>query len=309
MKYRCVLFILIGSLLDVARIQAGELSLDAFSDGDSTYYEYISDGFFRMDLYSPNQPTHQSLHSISNPSLIYNENFDGFPHDRIFRFGSVTFDESGLVNGTGTAPITDLTLSIATDPNDSGYLNWRRFTANTLVSSSSGSIDLVDGVPVSVALTADLQLEIVTPLGSTENGYYPGTFTIDGARFSFEAEGHQVMDLIFGNDLDVHLRWDFAGALLALPPSTASPADYDHNGSVDDIDHLLWRNVYGSSTHWAADGNGDGTIDAADYVAWRKFYDAAGAGQSGTSVPEPAAVSCVALATAWILLRRRERAT
>lgn len=307
MKCRIMSFTFAAIALTVAHATAGEFTLDAFADGDSTYYEYISDGFVRMDLYSPLQPKNQSFHSITNPNTIYNQNFDGFPHDRIFHLGSVTYDESSLIEGTGSAPITALTLGIAKDPNNSGYINWNRFNTNTLVSSSTGNVNLAGGVPISMALTANLQLEVVTPFGSTENGYYPGTFTIDSAsnRFSFEAEGHQIMDIIFGNDQDMHLRWDFAGVMLGFPPDDTSIADYDRNTVVDDIDQLLWQNTYGSTSHIAGDGNLDGAIDAADYVVWRKIASAAEAGQSSTSVPEPTAVALWMLAAAGLLMARR----
>jgi hypothetical protein len=312
MSYRIVLSACLISSLSTGQLLAAEFGLDVFADGDSTYYEYISDGFVRMDLYSPLQPKNQSIHAISNPSTIYNQNFDGFPHDRILRLGKVTYDDSGVSGGTGSAPITAVTLGIAKDPLDSTYTNWNRFNTNTLVSEPSGgygTVNLVDGLPVGISLAADVTLEVVTPFGSTENGYYPGTFTIDAAnnRFSFEAEGHQIMDIIFGNDLDMHLRWDFAGVLLGFPPDSASIADYDRNGTVDDTDRLLWQNTYAATSHVAGDGNLDDEIDAADYVVWRKLDDGLGESPATAHVPEPATIVIVTLAAAYSLVAIRRR--
>src|SRR5262249_46043851 len=114
------------TLCAAASTVADVLPLYVHSDNDSTYYEYFSDGFFRMDLFSPTKPTNQSFHAISDPSVIYNQNFDGFPNDYEFRFGNVAYDTSGLAGGTGQAPVTAVTFNLTNDPADPTYLNWRR---------------------------------------------------------------------------------------------------------------------------------------------------------------------------------------
>ena len=51
--------------------------------------------------------------------------------------------------------------------------------------------------------------------------------------------------------------------------------DFDHSGSVDMRDYLVWRHTLGqtvSSAFAGADGNGDGVIDAGDYDIWRQNF-------------------------------------
>jgi hypothetical protein len=59
-----------------------------------------------------------------------------------------------------------------------------------------------------------------------------------------------------------------------------APADYDHNGLVEQSDYTTWRSNYGGTANntLAADGNGNGTVDAGDYVFWRKKMSTSGAG-------------------------------
>ena len=59
-----------------------------------------------------------------------------------------------------------------------------------------------------------------------------------------------------------------------------APADYDHNGLVEQADYDTWRANYGgtANTTLAADGNGNGTVDAGDYVFWRKKMSTPAAG-------------------------------
>jgi hypothetical protein len=92
------------------------------------------------------------------------------------------------------------------------------------------------------------------------------------------------------------VRTNFAPAL--------NSADYNHNGTVDAADYVLWRKQLGSTVTagTGADGNGDGMVTQADYDLWRSHFGlamGAGGSLSTGTVPEPA--SFVLLAGAAIL--------
>ena len=80
--------------------------------------------------------------------------------------------------------------------------------------------------------------------------------------------------------------------------------DYNKNGVVDAADYVLWR-----KGDLAADSNNDTLVDQTDYDFWRaKFGNptpGAGAGLSGASVPEPAALTLLAIGLLATCLGRR----
>jgi hypothetical protein len=277
------------ALFTAAPAAAGTLQLNVRSDADSAFYEYFSDGFFRMDLPSPTKPANQSFHSISDSNVIYNQNFDGFPNDYEFCFGSVLYDETGLTGGTGQAPVTQLMFDMAADPADPAYLNWRRFTTNTLVDGSSvnGHVELLDGKPIGLTLTASLQFEAVGWLGATMTGYYPGTIAFAGDQFTLTAEGMPVLDTVFGTG-PFHLKWDFSGRLRTLVPDAG---DYTLDDLVDGNDFMAWQAAMGQSVAQAgtgADGDQDGVVGAGDLGVWKANYGfGLRATPATTAIPEP----------------------
>lgn len=308
---RLIVSLSLLSLLAPHAAYAGELSLNSLADNDSSFYEYFSEGFVRMDQFASSNPTNQNFHNFSDPSVQYGQGFDGFPHDRNFRLGHVTYDESGLVNGTGAAPITGVTLGITRDPADSTYENWRRFTTETIVGTFEGEVNLVDGAAVSTTLDAAVTLRLTNVFSATMVGDYHGNFSLDGARFDFQADGDPVLDTAFGT-VPFHLRWDFGGRLTALPDYVG---DYDENGAADGNDFLLWQRDLGNTASPAgagADGDLSGTIDAGDLAVWQTNF-----GQYNpvpappiSAVPEPTAASIMSLGLAscgYLAARRRSR--
>lgn len=45
--------------------------------------------------------------------------------------------------------------------------------------------------------------------------------------------------------------------------------DYNDDGMVSELDFLVWKTSFGSTSNLNADGNGNGTVDAGDYALWR----------------------------------------
>jgi hypothetical protein len=93
------------------------------------------------------------------------------------------------------------------------------------------------------------------------------------------------------------------------PPPVAG--DYNHNGTVDAADYVVWLNTFGSSIA-DADGDGDGIVDQDDYSVWRSaFGNTAGAAATVQTSSVPEANSVLVLMTAciwnaaWCRARRR----
>jgi hypothetical protein len=201
--------------------QAGTLQLQGIADGSSKYIEEYSDGYFQVDLYDPPpRETQQRFHALSNPAVTFgNTAFDGFLTDANWTLGSLTFDETGLLGGTGTAAITGLVLGIDR-PEFQNYNRWRSLTApntppvNTVL-NFFGTVDLVGGVVTNVNLTSTLQIQSATtfPFGSFTA---TGLFMINGNRF----DGYIVSpDEHPASPGDQRYIYDFSGTLstVAIP--------------------------------------------------------------------------------------------
>jgi hypothetical protein len=79
--------------------------------------------------------------------------------------------------------------------------------------------------------------------------------------------------------------------------------DYNHDGTVNAADYVVYRNSQGQSgPGLAADGDGDHQIDTDDYGVWRVHFGQSAIGSTAHSatVPEPATVSVAALIIAVI---------
>jgi hypothetical protein len=77
--------------------------------------------------------------------------------------------------------------------------------------------------------------------------------------------------------------------------------DYNHNGTVDAGDYVVWRKSLGQSgPALAADSNADGVVDSNDYNFWRTHFGqkaVTGAGLAGNAaVPEPSLISALSIA-------------
>jgi hypothetical protein len=90
--------------------------------------------------------------------------------------------------------------------------------------------------------------------------------------------------------------------------SDGLPGDYNRDGTVDAADYVVWRAQLGQLGNLAADANEDDIVDLDDYDLWKSNFgrtESIGAGNSLTSVPEPATVLAAALALFGAGARRR----
>ena len=87
----------------------------------------------------------------------------------------------------------------------------------------------------------------------------------------------------------------------AVTADASIPGDTNRDGIVDQADYTVWYNNYGACGGWTkGDFNGDNLVDQADYTIWYNNY-----GSSGGSVPEPATLMLLAVASAAVVRRRR----
>ncbi len=250
-------------------VPAQTLSLHGTADETSSYYEYYSDAFMRMSLRDPPpNEFRQRFHSpIVNPTTTFG-NLDGFPNENDFRLGQIEFDATGLVDGSGVAPITGLLLGVRTDPLDTHYENWRRATFETRVDGLSGSISVVQGVAAGVYLDSQIAMlgsNFLNNANPPVMSEYLGSFTVRGNRFQILVDDDPIYATIFTTDQPVRLAWDFTGEITAVP----SIGDFDNDGTYDchDVDSLVA--AIASGTYVAAqDLNQDGVVNTSDLTLW-----------------------------------------
>jgi hypothetical protein len=278
------LLLTVSAICLTADLFAGTVNLWGIADGDTKYVEEISDSFIQMDLYdSPPRETQQRFHSIQDPSVTYGSlTYDGFPQDEDFRLGSITYDDTGLTNGTGVAPITSLTLGVISDPADPTYFNYYRWTESvTVVDKFNGTVNLVSGQPTAINLTSTAHM-VVTIFAGTQI-IAPGTFTITGNRFD------GFMEYLYQDQFS--FNWDFAGTLTTLSEPPTQPGDFNGDGIVDGSDLLAWQR-----------GDSPSPLSNTDLNAWQANY---GIGSLRTLlVPEPHQLAILTLPTVLMALRR-----
>jgi hypothetical protein len=219
LKSLACLAVLASAVTASAAVQS--ISLNATANGSSRYYEYDSDAYVQMD-YIHADGVRQRFHGISNPATEYGG--DMFPNDYAWRFGTASYDDAGLVSGSGTVPITGLNLGFLTDPTASSFLNIARFGTNnetTTLGAWSGSATFAGGVLTSlnlnvpVTITTSLGLFVGSPL------VFTGNFNVSGRNFSLLADAPVPTDLT--PPFDPFGRFDFTGTInaVAVPEPSA----------------------------------------------------------------------------------------
>jgi hypothetical protein len=115
-------------------------------------------------------------------------------------------------------------------------------------------------------------------------------------------------------DIDLDLLNAFHFTMPAYSVSTlvlisdGLPGDYDHDGTVDAADYVVWRDSLGMSGDIAADGNEDNVVDGDDFALWREnFGRTESSGLSTTTaiaVPEPATLIWFLFAARGVVVGR-----
>jgi hypothetical protein len=157
-------------------------------------------------------------------------------------------------NGTGVNSIVGSALPVGVDAFCCGGIG-----------TTSGALQRMNGLKFDTGFNAGYYL-------SFTNGYETVNPNMaDSAQF-WATSAHYA-DLTQGTTGKVVA----AGMQLApngMPNTLRAPGDYNHNGTVDAADYVLWRKTLGNSVAkgTGADANGSLAIDAADYNIWANNY-------------------------------------
>ncbi|HJQ82113.1 MAG TPA: hypothetical protein VJ828_19265 [Lacipirellulaceae bacterium] len=93
-----------------------------------------------------------------------------------------------------------------------------------------------------------------------------------------------------------------------LPTVMGVTGDYNNNGAVDAADYVVWRKNEGTSNPLPNTAITSTPIGPEHYAEWRANFDRTGGAASVAAVPEPAAVSLLAI-SAWMLVAASRRET
>jgi hypothetical protein len=153
-----------------------------------------------------------------------------------------------------------------------------------------------------------------TPAGWVNN-FVVGTLTLGGSasgsitmvNYWSNNSGWSGAEALYVNQLNilpgarVNLKTLNLYYLNGGSPKQLFMGDSNLDGRVDATDFAAWFNNYGSGTTWQqANFKGTGVVDASDFACWYNNY---GVGSTG-SVPEPAALSLLAIGALAVLRRR-----
>ncbi len=191
------------------------IALSAELTTTSRYYDHFSEAFAEVGL----EP--DGFYQVSNPANMFGSGFDAFPNETAFDVGGLSVDASGLTgSGTETAPVTGLSL----DVDDSVSSNWGPYT--TQLSGLTGTLTLVDGVPSSLTLSANLTFTFTTGFFNTLS--FNGTLSINNNQLSLDADGsHNV-----GQATPFREQWDLVGTLNLGPGTSPGSLQVNFTGGL-----------------------------------------------------------------------------
>lgn len=186
---------------------AGTIPLTSTMNGSSYMAEdMISGGFSRINLgtgASGDRDGHYAWDGVSDPATISSptsigSGWDLFPNETSFVIGSITYDGTGLVGGSGTVPITAVNLgnfwasgSSTTDISDTALDLWFfggpvGFSFGAL--SSDDTVTFTNGVLTAINLTLDTSFS-GSVFGNTPEWF--GDFSITGSSLSYYIEDEE----------------------------------------------------------------------------------------------------------------------
>lgn len=212
-----------------------------------------------------------------------------------FTGGGVVELEGDLKPGNSPANVTfggslEINMTAGLGIELGGTIKGAEYDSLTIAGVASLSGTLTTSLINDFVPSAGQSFEILTAAGGVD-----GTF--DSVNLSALAGG---------------LYLNLAYAPTAVTISVAGVlGDFNHNGTVDSADFVLWRKTLGQTgAALAADANNSGSIDQGDYNIWRANFGvtapAPGAGNVST-IPEPASFAIAIMAAGLISLRRPKR--
>jgi hypothetical protein len=107
--------------------------------------------------------------------------------------------------------------------------------------------------------------------------------------------------------LDAAALTDIGWTVVAPPPPTYNPADFNEDTFVNAADLTMWKGAFGINANGDADGDNDS--DGADYLIWQRNFGATSGLSAGSgtlaAVPEPSAALAAIMGAAMIAAFRR----
>ena len=152
-------------------------------------------------------------------------------------------------------------------------------------------------------------------------GAVVANFTDPGFQWMLTAQGSAgfnpvIADLRFTSQAVTNFTisnvW-IGDAATILPSTLTSQGDFNHDGIVNNVDYVVWRNSAGQTgANLAADANGNYQIDAGDFNTWRAHFGesvtaSAAALGSGAAVPEPSSLLLLLLSSGFLAFSRLRR--
>ena len=209
------------------------------------------------------------------------------------RVDSVISPVASLTNGSATAASLAIAATGSLSVNHAYQQATNAKLKIEIAGSAAGQFGRID-IGDDAMLGGTLALDLV-------NGYMPTA----GTEFEI-VSAKSLLGTTFATttlpNLGILLQWQIdyePGAVIARVLPAVLAGDYNHDGTVDAADYLVWRKTLGTSVSSfgdGADGNRNGTVEEDDYLVWRThFGQTAGGGSSAgknpTQVPEPIMVA------------------